>query len=325
MTSPFAGLEVEEELRPLARLFEFDLERCLDSVVALEARVPEDALTARSLGTARLGNAVVISEEGLVLTMGYLVMEAEDVTLTAGDGRRVPAHLLGVDQPTGFALAHALEPLDLPAMGIGDSRRVRSEEAVISAGAGGRAHALTAHILARAPFAGYWEYLLDEALYVEPAHPHWSGAALISSSGALVGLGSLQMEQRSSNGEGAPLNMFVPAELLPPILDDLARGRPGRRPRPWLGVHSQEIHAHLVVIDVTPGSPAARAGLRGGDIIHKLGGRKVSDLADFYKRLWALGPPGVIVPLTLQRGGDVFDMEIRSGDRVPMLRKPRFN
>jgi S1-C subfamily serine protease len=325
MPSPFAGLEVDEELRPLSRLFEFDLDLCLASVVALEARVPDDALTARSLGTGRLGNAVVIGEEGLVLTMGYLVMEAEQVSLTTGDGRRVDAHVLGVDQPTGLALAHALEPLGLPAMGIGDSRRVRSEEAVISAGGGGRAHALTAHILARAPFAGYWEYLLEEALYVEPAHPHWSGAALISSSGALVGVGSLQMEQRSSNGEGDPLNMFVPAELLPPILDDLARGRPGRQPRPWLGVHSQEIHAHVVVIDVTPGSPAARAGLRGGDIIHRVAGRKIGDLASFYRRLWALGPPGVSVPLTLQRGGDMFDMAVRSADRIPLLKKPRFN
>jgi len=325
LASPFAGLEVEEELRPVAQLFDFDLDDRLASVVVLESRVPADAMSARTLGTNRFGNAVVIGAEGLVLTIGYLITEAEEVTLTTVRGDQSPAYVLGADAATGFGLVHALEPLGLPAMPIGDSHRVGAEAAVIAAGGGGRAHALCGHVLARAPFAGYWEYYLDEALYVEPAHPHWSGAALIGPAGDLIGLGSLRMEQLTRGGEVNPLNLFVPAELLPPILDDLARGRPAREPRPWLGVYAQEVSSHVVVLDVTPGGPAARAELRRGDVIHQVAGERVSDLAGFYQRLWALGAPGVSVPLTVQRERDVFDMEVRSADRLSLQRRRRVN
>ena len=325
MASPFAGLEVDRELRPIAKLFDFDLDHRLSSVLALEATVSKDAMSARSLGTERIGNAVIIGAEGLILTIGYLVTEAEEVTVTTVEGRRIPAYVLGVDQATGFGLIHALEPLDLPAMPIGDSRKLKSEAAVISAGGGGRAHALSGQVVARAPFAGYWEYFLEEALFVEPDHPHWSGAALIGPSGDLVGLGSLRMEQLGDSGEVRPMNMFVPAELLIPIQDDLSRGRPTRAPRPWLGVLSQEISSHVVILEVTPGGPASRAELRPGDVIHKLAGERLSNLAGFYRRLWALGPAGVTVPLTIQREEDVFDVEVRSGDRTSMQRKRRLN
>jgi S1-C subfamily serine protease len=325
VASPFAGLEVDEALRPIARLFDFDLDRRLSSVLVLESRISQDAATAKSLGTHRLGNAIVIGAEGLMLTIGYLVTEADEVTVGAGDGRRIPAHVLGIDQATGFGLIHALEPLGLPPIAIGDSRKLRIETAVISAGGGGRAHASCGQTLARAPFAGYWEYYLEEALFVGPAHPHWPGAALIGPTGDLVGVGSLRMEQLEENGETRPLNMFVPAELLPPILDDLARGRPARPPRPWLGVLSDEVSSHVVILDVTPGGPAARAELRRGDIVHAVAGERVRDLAGFYTRLWALGPPGVVVPLTIQREGDVFGVEIRSADRLAMQRKRRLN
>jgi S1-C subfamily serine protease len=325
VVSPFASLEVDEALRPIAQLFDFDLDRRLSSVLVLESRVSEQAASAKTLGTYRPGNAIVIGSEGLILTIGYLITEADEVTVTTGDGRRIAAHVLGIDQATGFGLVHALEPLGLPAMPIGDSRKLRTETAVISAGGGGRAHALCGQPLARAPFAGYWEYYLEEALFVGPAHPHWSGAALIAPGGDLVGVGSLRMEQLDENGDISPLNMFVPAELLPPILDDLARGRPTRPPRPWLGVISQVVSSHVVIQDVTPGGPAARAELRRGDVVHALAGERVTDLGGFYQQLWALGPPGVVVPLTIQRESDVFDVEIRSADRLAMQRKRRFN
>lgn len=325
MASPFADLEVEEEDRPIARLFDYDLDLCLSSVVVLESVISPDAASARTLGTKREGNAVVIGAEGLLLTIGYLVTEAEEVTLTTNDGRSLPAHVLGIDQATGFGLVHALEPLDLPALTIGDSRKVGAQAAVVSAGGGGRAHALSAEVLARSSFAGYWEYYLEEALFVEPAHPHWSGAALIGPAGDLIGIGSLRMERYAANGEISPLNMFVPAELAPPILGDLAKGRQARPPRPWLGIISLETPTHIKVTDVTPGGPAARAELRRGDLIHAIAGAPVSELGDFYQRLWALGPPGVVVPLTVQREDDVFDMEIRSGDRLATQRKRKLN
>ena len=325
MSSPFAGLEIDEALRPSARAVSFDLNKRLSSVLALEARIPEDAFTAKGLGVERIGNAVVIGEEGLVLTIGYLVTEAAEVTLILGDGRRVLAHVLGVDAATGFGLVHALEPLGLPAIPLGDSRSLETQDVVISAGGGGRPHSLTGRLLGRAPFSGYWEYHLDDALFVEPAHPHWSGAALINAEGALVGLGSHRVEQRDSVGEVRPLNMFVPAELLPPILDDLARGRPASPPRPWLGVFAQEFEDQIHVLDVSPDGPAARAEIRRGDVVREINGARVRDLETFYRTLWALGPPGVLAPLTLQRGGDIFRVEIRTMDRASKLKKPRMN
>jgi S1-C subfamily serine protease len=324
VASPFDGYEVEAEMRPSRGGYAFDLERTLDSVVALEARIPEDAFTAGTLGTERLGNGTAIGRNGLVLTIGYLITEAENVTLTLNDGSSAPAHVLGADPVTGFGLVQALEPLDLPSLPLGNSRTLRAESPIVIAGAGGRAHAAAGHVLTRMPFAGYWEYLLDAAIITEPAHPHWSGAALIGGAGELVGVGSLSLQRQSRQGP-KPINMFVPIELLPPILDDLARGKPAHAPRPWLGVFAQEFGPLVVIADVNPRGPAARAELRPGDVVLAVDDTPVSDLAAFYTRLWAQGPAGAIIPLRIQRDGDVFDVEIRSVDRAALLRKPRFN
>ncbi len=325
MTSPFNGFEVEEADRPKTGGFAFDLDRALSSVLALEAEVPKDAFTASVLGTERVGNGVVVREDGVVLTIGYLITEAEQVTLTTGDGRRVPAHVLGVDQASGFGLVHALEPLELPALTLGDSQSLTSDAALLIAGGGGRAHAAQGVLVTREPFAGYWEYLLDDALFTAPAHPHWSGAAVIGPSGDLVGLGSLRVEQQGPKGRATALNMSVPAERLAPVYDDLLRGRITGPTRPWLGLFAQAVDNRLVVLGVSPGGPAAKAELRRGDVIVALGDSPMDDLASFYRTLWALGPAGVEVPMTLAREGDVFDVRVRSADRNALLKKRRLN
>jgi len=325
VTSPFDGYEVEPRMRPAPADCAFDLEATLSAVVALEARIPEDAFTAATLRTERAGNGAVIGPNGLVLTMGYLIMEAEDITLTRNDGTRLPAHVLGTDPVTGFGLVQALEPLGLPALPIGNAHGLDEGSPVIVAGAGGRSHAVAGRVLTRMQFAGYWEYLLDNAILTEPAHPHWSGAALIGAKGELVGVGSLSLQAQTRNGEPRPINMFVPADLLAPILDDLARGRPAHPPRPWLGVMAQEFRDHVVIVGVNPRGPAARVELRAGDIILAVADQPVRDLAAFYTRLWAQGPPGAVIPLQVRREGDVFDLEVRSVDRMAMLKKPRFN
>jgi S1-C subfamily serine protease len=325
MSSPFDGFEVAKAQRPSAADQDFDLDQALASVLVLHARVPEDAFTAATLGPERLGNGVVISAGGLVLTIGYLITEADDITLLTSDGRRVAAHALGVDPESGLGLVQALEPLDLPAMQLGDSRRLREDDAVIVAGGGGRAHAAQGHLVARAPFAGYWEYFLEEALYTAPGHPHWSGAALIGPTGALMGIGSLQMTQQAPGGQPSLINLSVPIELLPPILDDLSRGRPAHPPRPWLGVFCQDGEGQVTVMDVSAGGPASRAEIRAGDVILAIAGEPVSTLADFYARLWALGPPGAVAPLRLRREADTFDVEVRTIDRATRLKKRRFN
>jgi S1-C subfamily serine protease len=325
MTSPFDDYEVEKAMRPSARAQAFDLEAALDSVVVLHARVPEDATTAKTLGNPRLGNGIVIGEDGLVLTIGYLITEADEVTLITNDGRYVPAHALGQDSVTGFGLVQALEPLHLPAMPLGDSRDLAAGDAIILAGGGGLAHAMAGRLIARAPFAGYWEYMLKEALFTGPSHPHWSGGGVIGPTGELMGVCSLQMNQQTPHGDAPLINMSVPIELLPPILDDLSRGEPVRVPRPWLGVISQEVDAAVVIVNVSDGSPAARAELHPGDIVLAVGERPVATLAEFYTALWALGPAGVVASLRLQREEDVFDVQVRTVDRAARLKKRRFN
>jgi S1-C subfamily serine protease len=325
VTSPFDGFEVEARLRPSPQGYAFDLDQTLSAVVALEAQVPNDAFTAATLGTDRIGNGALIGTNGLVLTMGYLIMEAEEVTLTLGGGERVSAHVLGSDPVTGFGLVQALAPLGLPSLPLGDSRGLEAGSPVVIAGAGGRSHAAAGRVLTRMRFAGYWEYLLDDAIITEPAHPHWSGAALLGASGELVGVGSLSLQRHARGGGLKPINMFVPSELLPPILDDLARGKPAHPARPWLGVIAQDLGPNVVVVGLNPRGPAARAELRPGDIVLAVAGASVSDLADFYTRLWAQGPAGSVIALRMQREDDVFDVEIRSVDRTAMMRKPRFN
>jgi S1-C subfamily serine protease len=323
LAQPFKGYEVAARLRPSAEAYPFDLEPALSSVVALEARIPRDAFSAASLGTERLGNGAVIGPGGLILTMSYLVMEAEHVTLTLNDDSTAAAHVLGADPVTGFGLVQALQPLAAPILPLGDSRSLTAGDPVVIAGAGGRKHAAAGTVVSRMPFAGYWEYLLEDAIITEPAHPHWSGAALISAKGELVGVGSLALEGRARGGAMRPINMFVPCELLPPILHDLARGRRPYPARPWLGVLAQEVNDQVMLVGVQGGGPASRAELRAEDVIVAVDGVRVTELADFYRRLWALGPAGVTVPLTVQREADIFDLEVRSMDRDALLRRPR--
>lgn len=325
MAQPFKGYEVAARLRPSAGAYTFDLEPALASVVALESSIPPQAYTAKGLGTGRIGNGIVIGAGGLVLTMSYLVFEAERVSLTPNDGESVPAQVLGTDTVSGFGLVQALEPLGAPPLPLGESRKLAAGDPVVVAGAGGRDHALAGQVLARMSFAGYWEYLVDGAIITGPAHPHWSGAALISNQGQLVGVGSLTLEGRARGGRRRPINMFVPTELLMPILEDLTRGRRPHPARPWLGVLAQEARGEVVVAGVSPGGPASRAELRAGDAILAVAGAQVQELADFYTRLWAVGPAGVVIPLTVRREGDVFDLEVRSMDRDVLLQRPRYN
>ncbi len=321
----FDGLEVAAADRPKTSSCRFDLDRALSSVVAVHARVPSDAYTAEALGTERVGNGVVVREDGVVLTIGYLITEAEAVTLTTADGRAVPAHPLGVDGETGFGLLQALEPLQLPAVRIGDSSLLAEGEPVVVAGAGGARHAVAARLVARRPFAGYWEYALDEALFTAPAHPHWSGAAILGPDGALVGLGSLQVEQQADGRPPLALNMSVPAELLPPVFDALLAGGGARPSRPWLGLFAQEIDGQVTIIGHAGDGPARRAGLDPGDVVLAVAGEPVDDLGLFYRRVWALGPAGVDVPLTLEREGDVFDVTVTSADRRKRLKARRYH
>jgi S1-C subfamily serine protease len=313
-------------LRPQPEDYAYNLDRALSAVVTLRARIPDDAFTAGTLGTERIGNAVLIRDDGLFLTIGYLITEAEEIWLTTSEGRVVPGHVLGYDQVTGFGLVQALGKLDIPALALGDSSQVQTGDKIVFAGAGGRAGALAGRVVSRQEFTGYWEYLLDEALYTAPAHPLWGGAAVIGPKGEVVGIGSIQLGHDPGDGRVRVLNMSVPTDLLTPILDEmLTLGRPNRPPRPWLGVSATGDEGQVVLIDVTKRGPAARAGLRRGDVILAVGGKPVSDLAGFFRGIWSLGDAGVDVPLLVEREGDRFDVNVTSGDRQGFLKSRRLH
>jgi S1-C subfamily serine protease len=316
--------KVPQSVQPRAEDYSYDLERTLSSVVGLHSLVPADAFTADTLGAERAGNGVLI-DDGLVLTIGYLITEAETVWLHLGDGRVVQGHALGFDQETGFGLVQALGKIDLPSLGIGSSKTVEVGERVVVGGAGGRTRSLAGRVAAKQEFAGYWEYLLEEAIFTYPAHPNWGGTALISNEGKLVGIGSLQLE-RAREGKNEHLNMIVPIDLLTPILDDLRKfGRANRPVRPWLGLYSTEIEDRIVVVGIAPKGPAARAEIKTGDVIVAVKGERVSTLADLYRKIWSLGTAGAEVPLTLYREGVTFDVRVNSSDRTKFLKGPRLH
>jgi S1-C subfamily serine protease len=307
-------------VQPKPEAYAFDLDRALSSVVSVRTEIPPDAFTAPVLGTERAGHGVVIHENGLVLTIGYLITEAETVWLVTNAGTAAAAHVVGYDQTTGFGLVQALGRLGVPAMGLGTSRDVAVGSEVIIAGQGGRQQALSASVISKREFAGYWEYVLDEAILTAPPHPNWGGAACIGRDGRLEGIGSLLIQEndgeRSVDG-----NMIVPIDLLPPILDDLLRfGRVQTPPRPWLGMYSADGPEAVVVVGLAGGGPADQAGVHVGDVVLEVAGRPVGGLADTFRKVWALGAAGVDVPLTLMRDGTQLSLRLRSADRNDFLK-----
>jgi S1-C subfamily serine protease len=315
--------KVPAAVQPDPADYGYDLQRALNAVVGIHTLVPADAFTAETLGTERAGNGVLINEKGLVLTIGYLITEAETVWLHLADGHAVPGHVLGYDQASGFGLVQALARLDLPALRIGQSSTVATGDDVVVAGAGGRQRSVAATVVTKQEFAGYWEYVLDEAIFTGPAHPNWGGTAVIGPKGDLVGIGSLQLQQAKETGPGEHLNMVVPIDLLPPILNDLQTlGRPNRPPRPWLGFYVTEVEDKAVVVGLASGGPAQKAKLQTGDMILSVAGQPVSDLVGLFRGIWSLGDAGVEVPLSVFRDGRTFDVRVTSSDRNRFLKTP---
>ena len=313
-------------MQPKPEDYDYDLNSALAAVVGVKAFVPADAFTAETLGTERAGNGVLIRSDGLVLTIGYLVTEAETIWLSLIDGRVVPGHVLAYDQVTGFGLVQALARLDLPALSLGKSSAAPIGEHIVIGGAGGRQKSLAARIVARQEFAGYWEYVLDEALFTAPAHPQWGGTAAIGPAGDLLGIGSLQLQQARENRPAEHLNMVVPIDLLKPILDDLLNfGRPNRPPRPWLGLYAAEVSDKLVVVGLANGGPAGRADLRPGDILVAIKDTPVRSLAEFFRRVWSLGDAGVEVPVTVYRDGRTLNLRLPSADRARFLKTQKLH
>ena len=293
----------------------------LEAVVGVRAVIPADARTAPVLGTARAGSGVVIGDRGLVLTIGYLILEAIEAEILLPGARVVPAEVVAYDYETGFGLLRALASLEIEPIALGDSAALGLDHKVLVAGFGGPDAVAGAQVVSRRDFAGYWEYLLPEAIFTAPPHPAYGGAALLGPDGKLLGIGSLAVGDAVAPQQFSPGNMFVPIDALKPILDDMiALGRSRAPPRPWLGVYGQDLHGRVFINRVASYGPAAKAGVTANTVIVAVKGEPVRDLIDFYRKLWALGPAGVEVPLTLMTPEGVQETTIRSADRYDFLK-----
>jgi S1-C subfamily serine protease len=297
------------------------IEELASAVVRIKTHINPEGRTIEGLGRDREGSGVLIDSDGLVLTIGYLMVEAYAAEVVTNDGRTVPASVVGYDHESGFGLLRTLEPLKLKPMALGKSSEVKERDPVLVASFGGAAMVAPAYIVAKREFAGSWEYMLDDALFTSPPHPAWSGAALIDRAGKLVGIGSLIVGDAVGGGEKTPGNMFVPIDRLPPILADLiANGRIPGPGRPWLGLNAEELRGRLFVSRVTPGGPADKAGVKRGDVIVGVKGEPPKNLADFYRKVWAQGDAGVSVPLEVLQDSAVRRVEVKSINRLDHLK-----
>ena len=299
------------------------VERVMQSVVAIQARTDDDASTARTLGQRRQGAGVVIGPD-LVLTIGYLLIEAQSVDLIDRQGRRVPAQVKAVDTVSGFGLVRSLVPLRLEPVPLGDSDVVKAPAKVLTLGQG-EVELTELQVVSRKPFAGNWEYLLETPLMTLPAVNNWSGAGLFDEAGQLIGLGSLLVPDVFGDSKPMPGNLYVPLNELKPQLVELLRN--GKRTGPaqsWLGISSQAVRGGgLMVQRVTPESPASQAGIQAGDVLVALQGRAIDNLPDFYRQLWTSGPAGSTLEITVKRLGQERKIRITTGDRALSLKAPR--
>jgi len=291
------------------------------AVVGLRSEIPAEARTAETLGRARTGSGVVIDAAGLVVTIGYLILEASSVDLYDGSGKRIPADVVGYDHDTGFGLVRATLPLNVAPLPLGQSSEIAIGDPLLVLSRDGRLGGREARLASRREFAGYWEYLLPGALFTTPPHPDFAGAALIDPQGRLVGIGSLGVGDATAPDVASPGNMFVPIDALRPILGDLLTlGRRDAPGHPWVGVSAQEHAGHVIVRSVAGGGPAERVGVRPGDVVLAVGGAQVTSLPELYRAIWGLGDPGVKVPLRVMRESRILELDVPSIDRLRWLR-----
>jgi S1-C subfamily serine protease len=315
-----AGL-ASPAVRPAAAQSAVDADRFFDAIVKIVVRAVPDARSSETLGPTREGTGVVIGANGLIVTIGYLLVEADDVQIVDHAGRRLPARVVGYDHPTGLGLVRTVVPFDAPPIALGDSGTVSVREPVLVVNYEAENDVTLAHVVSKRAFTGSWEYLLDSAIFTSPPASNWSGAALIGPDLKLIGVGSLIMRDASADDDAVPGNMFVPIDLLKPILDDLVRdGHRAGSARPWLGVAADEVQGRLVVRRVSADGPAERAGLRSGDIILAVEGERVRTQAQFYRKLWSSGAAGANIKLRVLQDVDVQEITVHSIDRIQYFR-----
>jgi len=296
------------------------LEQLLSGVVHIKTWIAPDGLTRETLGPEREGTGIVIDDNGLVLTIGYLMVEAISAEITTNDGHTVGANVVGYDNESGFGLLQTITPLKVHPLQMGKASDIKVGDPVVVASYGGPSGMAPVHVVAKREFAGEWEYLLDEAIFTAPPHPAWSGAALIAHNGKVVGVGSLIVNDTSGTGGNERGNMFVPIDRLAPILADLiSDGRPAMA-HPWLGINTDDVGGHLVVSRVTAGAPAEKAGVRRGDIIVAVNGETPKSLPDLYRKIWSQGDAGADIPLDVLHNHQRLTLQVHSVNRLDLLK-----
>ena len=299
------------------------LNRAAAAVVGVRAKAVDDARSNRTLGSAREGSGVVIDADGLVLTIGYLILEADQVQVVTDDERVIPGRVVGYDMVTGFGLVQPLLPLHIEAAPLGQSERVEHQEPLMVVSGGEAGAVSTARMVSRRTFAGYWEYRIDGALFTAPARRDHSGAGLFNGRGELLGIGSLLVAQAMGDDHPRlPGNMFVPIDLLPPILDELRKsGTTAASRRPWMGVNCVEEDGQVKVMRVNDDSPADVAGVQAGDRIVRIDGETVGSLDQLWTTLWRRGPAEREVNLEIEREGKNETVKVFTVERAKTLRR----
>jgi serine protease Do len=291
-----------------------------DAVVRVQSISVKSAPSAQTLGQERVGSGVVIGPSE-VLTIGYLILEAESVQITTSSGKRISGVVAGYDHATGFGIIRTLIPLNVEPLKLGDSDQIKREQKLLNLGQG-EIELTPLQVISRKPFTGSWEYLLEQPIMTSPPVNNWSGSALVTETGELVGIGSLVLAD-AGDSRGEPGNLFVPVNLLKPILADLlAKGYRTGPVQAWFGLTTEMIADRLVVVRVAANSPAAQSGLKRGDVITKVGTQSVSSQTEFYRLAWAAGPAGTPITIQANANGQLIDYTLVGVDRNRVIKRP---
>jgi serine protease Do len=303
---------------------EEDIRKIYQSIVKIDSIVPADARTAKALGTVRGGNGVVIDDKH-ILTIGYIVVEAETITITLPNGGVVPAELIGYDHTTGFGILKTILPSKLSSLKIGDSDNLNKEETLyvlpyLSEGAPS-----AVKMVSRRSFTGWWEYFLDKPIYTHPMNSSFAGSALINEFGEILGIGSLYVSDAAAKGIPSPGNLFVPINDLKPILDDLiVNGKRTSDVKPYMGLTSNDDNGKVMITRVNDDGPAAKAGFMENDIILKVNKINIPDTENFYKTVWSQGGPGTLLDFEIERNSQIISLKLTTMDRNDFFVKPKY-
>ncbi len=291
-------------------------------IVSLRVEVSPQAHSAATLGQRRTASGVVIDDKGLILTVGYVILEAASVEITGPDGAKVPGTVIGYHAETGFGLVRALSPLrGAQPMRLGTSTSVQVKDPVLIMAYDNSEGFTSGLVVSRRTFTGYWEYILEDPLYTVPAVQNFAGAALVDKDFTLVGVGSLIVNEAMEPDVSMPGNVFIPIDSLKPVLAELTnQGHSQAPPRPWLGVNVVDQYGRVVVIRVTQDGPAHHSGMSAGDIIFEVAGKPVTSAEEFFRAVWRQGKAGVTVPLTVLQQQAIHKISVPSGDRYQFYR-----